>query len=382
MRKFKYLFLLLLIFLITCPSVSPQGKNVPFNLSLIYPISINRSIKDNVTFNLGIIGSKFNNLNGVGINGGFSCLENNMTGLQINGVYSEIRNRLFGLQITGGVNNIHKGGTGVAIGGLANMIFDDFKGVQSAIFTNLCFEKTDGVQVAGFYNFSGGEVSILQLCAGGNITGQTLKGVQLSFLFNFASFQNNGLQISALNITKNQRGVQIGLFNLSTNNSGLQLGILNTVTEVQSGTTLGLFYVYKNTKIDFLLSAGNLSYATLGVRFKRNNIYTMADFGGPVVHSNTTKSILLTYRVGYSFNLDYLNINTDIGLTHFANESNQVSTKLSKNQFGIGLRVGVEKYFLKRFGLFINTGYYALADSYKKPKFSGKFLIEGGFILL
>lgn len=382
MVKIYRVILPVLLFLIAASLVQAQGKHIPFNLSLVYPVSINRSVNDNVDFNLGIIGSRFNSLNGASINGIYSVLDGDVNGIQVNGLYSETRKKLNGLQITGGANVVTGGGEGVMLGGLANLTFDDFQGFQLAGFSNVAFENVKGIQIAGLYNSTGKSINILQLAVAGNTAGRFMNGAQISALFNVAGNVNTGLQLSSLNIVRYQKGVQAGIINAAIDNYGLQIGIANAVAEKQKGTTLGLIYIYKNTKINFLIGAGNLSYATFSARFKTNNIYSMVDLGAPVVSSSTTKSLLVSYRVGYSFPFKYFDFNTDLGYTHISNEVDQVPGKRSHNQFAVTLRTGVEKNVYKKIGIFLNGGYTFFADSYKSPHFTNKFIIEGGIVLL
>jgi hypothetical protein len=380
-KLYKVVFVFLLL-ISALSNVFSQGRDLPFNLSLVYPISINQSTEDNVNFNVGILGSRFSNLKGFGVNGFFSILGKDLTGLQVNGLYAETRNKLKGIQLTGGVNTVEEGGSGAMVGGLANLTFNDFSGLQIAGITNLGFESIEGVQVAGLYNLVGKNLNVLQLSIAGNVAGKIMSGAQISALFNLAGNTNNGFQLSALNMTKNQNGAQLGVINISENNTGFQLGILNMVDKKQSGLSLGLFYVYENTKVQLMMSGGNLSYGTFGVRFKTNNIYTMLDVGAPVAISTSEKSVLFNYRVGYSFDLKFMNINSDLGFTHISNESNQTAGKSSKNQFGLSFRLGLEKNIYKRLGVFVNTGYLRLADSYSSPVFTNKVIFEGGIVVL
>jgi hypothetical protein len=54
-----------------------------------------------------------------------------------------------------------------------------------------------------------------------------LTGVQLAFIGNTNAGKVKGLQISAMNDTRDLRGVQIGLFNKTKTITGLQIGIWN-----------------------------------------------------------------------------------------------------------------------------------------------------------
>jgi hypothetical protein len=382
MGKFYRIILLLFVFSILYSAGYTQGKHVPVNLSLVYPISINKSVNDEVDFNFGLIGSKFGSLNGFSINGIYSILEKDINGIQINGIYAETRNKLNGIQLTGLANDVTKGGSGAVIGGLANMVFGDFKGLQLAGITNISLESVKGVQLAGGYNLAGADINILQMAGLGNISGGKMKGVQLSAFFNLASVENRGVQTSLINITARQNGFQLGFMNLADENGGIQVGIVNMITKKQKGTTLGLFYIYPDTKVQLLLTSGNVSYFMIGGRFKTNNIYTMLDFGGPVVHSNTTRSISADFRVGYSFKFKFFDFNTDLGYTHFNHYQNQVEGKDSQQQFAVILRAGFEKEIMKKLGVFLNTGYGFFADSYHSPNFGNKFLIEGGVVVL
>lgn len=209
-----------------------------------------------------------------------------------------------------------------------------------------------------------------------------MSGAQISGLFNYAGNTNNGFQLSALNLTKNQNGTQLGIVNISENNTGFQFGILNMAGKTNKGLSLGLFYVNDKTSVQLMMSGGNISYGTFGVRFKTNNIYSMLDVGAPVAISTSEKSVLFNYRVGYSFDLKFMNINSDLGFTHISNESNQTAGKSSKNQYGLSFRLGLEKNIIKKLGVFVNAGYLRLADSYSSPTFKDKFIIEGGIVVL
>jgi hypothetical protein len=382
MVKFYRVILLLFVFSLLYTVGYSQGKHVPVNLSLVYPVSINKSVNDNIDFNFGLIGSRFGNLEGFGVNGIFSITEKDINGIQINGIYAETRNKLNGIQLTGLANEVTNGGSGAVIGGLANMVFDDYEGLQLAGITNISLEGVKGVQLAGAYNLAGMNVNILQLAGLGNIAGGKMKGVQLSAFFNLATLENSGMQASSINFTGRQKGLQLGLMNVSEENSGFQVGIFNMIMKKQKGTTLGLFYVYPETKVQLLLTSGNVSYFMIGGRFKTNNIYTMLDVGGPVVHSNTTRSVSGDFRVGYSFKFKFFDFNTDIGYTHFNHYKDQVEGKSSQQQFAVILRAGFEREIMKKLGLFLNTGYGFFADSYHSPNFGNKFLIEGGVVVL
>ena len=380
MKRFKLLLIVILLFGVQ--TIYSQEKTLPVNLSVIYPVSINTSKSDNANINIGIIGSNINSLKGFGVNGIYSVLEGDLKGIQINGVYSETRKKLKGAQLSVGINALTEGGSGLMLGGIGNIVFDEFSGIQLSGISNLAFESVKGMQIAGLYNLAGKDINILQFGLAGNVVGREMKGLQVSGLFNLAAISNKGAQVSSINLTKAQNGLQFGFINACDNNEGLQFGILNVVGKKQNGTTIGLLNAFPDSKVQLLLGSGNLAYATIGARFKTNGIYTSLIMGAPVVISNTSKSILFNYNLGYSLDLKYLNINTDLGFTHISNESNQVENKSSKNQFGITLKAGLEKQILNKLGIFVNGGFLYLADSYKSPTFSNKFIIEGGFTLL
>lgn len=381
MIKTYKLLILFLIFFIAGEGFS-QGRNLPVNLSLVYPVSINQSKKDNVNFNVGIIGSQINDLNGIGVNGLYSILGNDLRGLQVNGLYAETRNKLKGLQITVGANVATKGGFGAMVGGLGNLTFDDFRGLQFSLLANLGFENVKGVQASFIYNLVGRDINILQAALVGNVTGKVMSGAQLSLLFNLIGNTNNGIQLSAINLTNNQRGAQFGVVNIANDNDGLQLGIFNLVDKKQSGLSLGLFYVGEKTRVQFLMYGGKISYGNMGFRFKTNNVYTMFGLGAPVSISSSDKSALSEYRVGYSFDTRMFDINTDLGFMFISNEKDQTPGKSSKNQYGFSFRAGIEKNIFKKFGLFVNAGVLRASDGFEKPKFKNNLIIEGGIVLL
>jgi hypothetical protein len=380
-KLYKFIFVLLVSLVVVNLSFS-QGKDMPVNLSLVYPVSINQSKLDNVNFNVGIIGSQFYNLRGLGINGLYSVLGHDLNGLQVNGLYAETRNKLKGIQLTGGANVVTEGGTGALIGGFANLTFDDFTGLQFSSIANFSFENVRGVQASMFYNLVGKNINVLQVAVAGNVTGKIMSGAQLSVLFNLAGNTSKGLQVSTINLTKFQKGAQLGLVNITEVNEGFQLGIFNIVDKKQKGLSLGLFYVGEKSRVQILMSGGNISYGNLGFRFKTNNIYTLLNLGAPVSISTSNKSALTAYRVGYSFDLNFLNINTDVGFMHLSNEKDQTPGKSSSNQFGFSFRTGIEKNIFRKFGLFVNVGILRSSDSYNNPVFKNNFVFEGGIVVL
>ena len=108
----------------------------------------------------------------------------------------------------------------------------------------------------------------------------------------------------------------------------------------------------------------------------------MFDLGTPISFSTTEKSVMFTYRVGYSFDFNFLNLNADAGFSHMSSESDQTKGKPSKNQFAFSLRLGLEKQILKKLGIFVNGGVSRVYDSYSKGEFFKKFILEGGIIVL
>jgi len=382
MVKYYKLTFLVLLFIAVSSDVFSQGRNLPVNLSLFYPASINQSKQDNVNFDVGIISSHIGNLRGFGVNGLYSILENDLNGLQVNGLYAETRNKLKGIQLTLGANVATKGGTGAMLGGFTNVTFDDFTGLQLSSLANLGFESITGIQASLLYNLVGKNINLLQLSAAGNVTGKVMSGAQLSILFNLAVNTSKGIQVSAINLTKYQKGVQIGLANIAEENDGLQLGIINLVDKKQKGLSLGLFYIGENSRVQMLLAGGIISYGNLGFRLKTNNIYTLFNIGSPVAISNSNKSALTEYRIGYSLDFKFIDFNTDIGFMHISNEKNQTLGKTSNNQFGLTFRAGIEKNLFRNFGLFVNAGILRSSDSYESPVFKNHFLFEGGIVLL
>lgn len=380
--RFRFVVFVLIVFSVIVSECYPQGRNLPVNLSLVYPVSINQSKQDNVNFNVGVIGSQFNNLRGIGINGLYSVLGNDMNGLQVNGLYAETRGRAKGLQITLGANVATKGGYGALIGGLGNLTFDDFTGLQISAIANLGFENVKGIQASLLYNLVGRDINLIQAALAGNVTGKVMSGAQLSVLFNLAGNINRGLQLSSINLTNNQRGAQIGLINIANDNEGFQLGLINLVDKKQRGLSLGLFYVGEKSRVQFMMYGGKISYGNMGFRIKTNNVYTMFGLGAPVSISSSNKSALSEYRVGYSFNTRMIDINTDLGLMFISNEKDQTPGKSSRNQFGFSFRAGIEKNIFKKFGVFVNAGILRASDGFEKPRFKNNFIFEGGIVLL
>lgn len=360
-----------------------QNKSGGINLSLWKNAATQPVDSTQTTYiNIGLL-SSINRLNGVGINALGSVVYHDMNGVQITGLANLAGGSMRGVQIAG-ISNISGNNTmGLSAAGLVNITGNQSKGVIISGLTNIGGDNTSGVIVSGFMNVTGNMTSGVQFSGLANITGDSFNGVMISGLLNVAGEQVNGLQIAGIaNITgSNLNGLQIGLCNYATNVHGLQIGLINYYKENKKGFQLGLINANPNTRIQMMVSGGNVTPANIGVRFKNELFYTILGIGSMYQELNNKFSASASYRAGLAFPIyKGLSISGDLGYQHieaFDNKSEIIPRRL----YALQARVNLEYQITKKFGIFATGGYGITRFYNKSSNFDKGTIVEAGIVL-
>ncbi len=293
-----------------------QGTSRPVNVSLLYPVSINRSYDDTAAINLNILFSRIGSVKGLNLAVGPTMVQHNMSGVNLSLLYSFTGADFDGVELTGGLN-MHEGGTsGLSVAGLVNMTMGDFKGGQLTTLYNFTLGDFCGVQASAFFNIVAGDGGYLQFSSA-NMTGENFTGYQYGAAFNYVGHKMKGVQTSSINIAGEvhglqlgvgnisfeMKGVQIGLSNVASVNTGLQLGLVNIVLE-QYGMPIGLVNVDRDVDISLVLSGSNYTLASAGLKISSNQFFTIFELGFEHLDYDAELSGTAGWFYGYDFRLD------------------------------------------------------------------------------
>ena len=291
---------------------SYASRHYPVNLSLWYPVSINRTKYDSTNLNLTLLYSRMGSVRGLDLAVGASALTESLEGLQIaglsgvsgdstlgiqvSGLASVTGNDLRGAQVSGLANIAGDSAKGLQLAGGLNITGDQFKGIQASGLFNIAGNESYGFQATGAFNIVGESFKGFQATGGFNIVGESCVGFQASGLFNIVGDNFKGLQASALfNIVGNEltgaqigtfniapyfsKAAQIGIINVSAEMRGFQLGIVNWNGETH-GIPVGFVNVSKKDgHIRWINWGSNLSVVNAGAKFEVGRIYSIVSLG-------------------------------------------------------------------------------------------------------
>lgn len=361
--------------------------------------------------NLGII-SNYSYLNGIGINALSSVTHFHSKGFQIAGLTNITGLNAAGFQLSG-IANVTGGNArgilwsglmnvsgrnidGVALSGIGNMSGKDNRGFIIGGLINVNSGNSAGVMVAGIASVTGKKQSGLMLGGLMNASGGTLRGMQLASLANIAGMANNGVQIAALgNITVTNRGVQAGFCNYSAENKGLQMGLANIAGKGHKGLQFGLFNlsadslahqvgcvnISPRTRIQLLVSSGNLNKANVAVRFKNKCTYTELGGGAYFFSSDHGFSASAFYRAGVYYPLcRWLDISADAGYYHIETLDNEHKGYPARI-YALQPRLNLEFRLNHKVGFFASGGYAWTRQYGHNHTFGRKGTFEAGIVL-
>jgi len=331
---------------------SIEGKHYFLNLSLYYPISINQSRYDTANINLSLIYGRVGRVHGLDLSLAGAVIENELRGLQIAGLAAIVGDSGQGIQISGLMSVAGQGFQGIQSAGLINVAGERFTGWQSAGLMNIIGEAGGGLQIGGLANIAGESYQGAQFSGGFNVigsrgagfqasgvfnvagesfrgfqsaglfsvTGESLKGVQISGLLNVVGDDFQGFQAGLFNVAAHSKGLQIGLANVGETSRGAMIGLVNYTKKENTGLAFGPINIASNGRVRGILWGGNTVAVTAGVKCCIRNVYSMASLGFHNLDDGIGGSITYGFHYGYSFPLNRLSVNTDLGYRYRDNE--------------------------------------------------------------
>ncbi len=362
MKKKALLFLvILLISLPILPTENFDQHHYFLNLSLFYPLSVNRTRLDSVVIDLSLFYSHIGYIRGFSLGMGVGVVEKKIKGLQMSGIAGISLNRMVGTQLSGLFNINGREARGVQIAGIFNLNGGKFSGAQWAMIFNLTQGDFVGSQAAFLFNITRGDVSGAQTAGIMNVAGGDLRGIQAA-IFNICS-NVKGLQLGIFNMSGNLDGVQIGLFNFARNNKGVQVGIFNFAPGLKIGMTSW---------------AGNKIALNTGVKLLNNDVYTILHVGGIGLENSNTASLSFGIRHGHRFTLRDFHLDVDLGYQFIDREPFFRSSNGDPDLHVLSLRGNIGFKISKKTVLFLGSGigYQWESDrSFNKGKIEPVFFI-------
>ncbi len=381
--------------LVAQDSDSPsRAKHYFLNFSVFYPLSINQSKYDSTNINLTLLYGRVGLVRGFDLAAGVSAVEKDVKGLQlagltgisvegfqggqISGLLSVGGDEFSGFQLSGGMSVCGEEFSGLQASGVMNVTGSSFRGIQKAAGMNVVGESFTGIQASGIFNVTGENFTGLQssgiFCVTGedhngiqaagifSVAGGELAGVQLSGIFNVAGDRFSGLQAGSINAASTSNGVQIGFFNAAGDMKGVQIGLVN-YSKNTTGVPVGLVNISKNNgRIRWISWASNLTGANSGVKFSINKIYSIISLGSINFTEDIKECLAYSCFYGFSFPLNSLSINTDIGYMYVDNPTLFRSRWGDLDQDIILLRASLYKSLSSKISLFAGGGLSLIKD--------------------
>lgn len=327
-------------------------RHYPVNLSLWYPLSINRTQHDSANINLTLLYGRMGTVKGLDLAIGGSALTHELKGLQITGIAGVSGDSTLGAQISGlasvtgedlkggqvsGLINI-AGNTGKGFqmaggmsitgndlqgfqaSGLFNIVGQQLLGFQASGAFNIVGETFKGFQAVGGFNVVGESCVGLQAAGLFNVTGENFKGLQAAGLFNIVGDELIGAQIGTFNVAPHfSNAAQIGIVNVSAEMRGFQLGLVNWNGETY-GVPVGFVNVSKRDgRIRWISWGSNLSGINSGAKFEVGKIYSIVALGyGNLMKDKGSALSYAGYYGWYVYQAEVA-IGVDVGYMHMDN---------------------------------------------------------------
>jgi hypothetical protein len=216
---------------------------VPVDLSIFPPVSLNGDRPAVNRLQLGLIAARATRLRGVGI-APVLWADEDVHGVQLAGVGSSVRSELVGAQLSS-VANVAGEVIGVQISGYLNLSRGPVSGAQVSD-ANWALGRVRGAQM-GMVNYASAATGFQGALV--NVAGD-VRGAQFSLVGVARNFA--GAQIGLVNIGGDVTGAQIGLVNVARRARGLQLGLINLAEELD-GAPVGLLSVARDGEHRLLL---------------------------------------------------------------------------------------------------------------------------------
>lgn len=316
-------------------SFSP--RHYPVNLSLWYPVSINRTPHDSANLSFTLLYGRMGTVKGLDLAIGASALSERLEGLQIAGLVGVSGDSTSGVQISGLVSVTGDNCKGAQVSGLINVIGEQGKAFQIAGGMNITGNHLLGLQASGLFNIVGEELQGFQASGGFNIVGENcvgfqaaglfnivgenFKGLQASALFNIVGEDLTGVQIGTFNIAPYfSKAAQIGMINVSAEMRGFQLGVINWNEETH-GIPVGFVNVSKRDgHIRWINWGSNLSGLNSGVKFEVGRIYSIVALGYGNFQKDKGSALSYAGYYGMTVYQDFFSIGMDVGYMYMDNK--------------------------------------------------------------
>jgi hypothetical protein len=388
-KRVSIVFLVMLAFLIIQGQVFAQeeedvveeGKKYAVNLSLWYPVSINKTKHDTVNLNLTLLYSRVGYMYGLDLSLISSAISHDLDGVQICGLAGIVGETGRGLQLSLLSNIVGERFNGIQATGLINIVGNHISGIQLAGLMNIAGESASAAQVSTLFNITGENLRGIQLSAGFNITGnnltglqavglfnivgESLDGVQAAGLFNVTGETLRGFQLAACNIAAHSRGTQIGIANVAGNTSGLQLGLVNYTKEENTGVPIGLVNIARNGRIRGIAWGGSHVAVTGGAKFQIGRLFSILTLGVGNLNDNTSESVAYGFHYGMSFPAGRLTLSPDIGYRYRDNKPLFKKTEEEPDQHMLETRLVLGIPLSERLSLIFAAGLTRIFDSGK-----------------
>lgn len=366
----------------------PKGRHLFFNLSIFYPLSINKSKYDSANINLSLFYGRVGRVRGFDLAGGVSVVEDDVRGLQIAGLagvcgsgltggqiaglFAVAGDELSGVQISGLFNVCGENGKGFQVSSFMNVTGNSFLGIQAAGILNVVGEESKGLQAAGLMNVTGSMYQGIQGAMGWNVVGESCGGIQAAGVFNVTGERFRGLQAAGIFNVVGERltGLQAGCLNAAATSAGVQIGLANAAGDLE-GVQIGLVNYSKNTKgvpigpvnisrydgrMRWISWASNLAGVNSGVKFSIKRIYSIIALGSVNFIDEGNECLAYSCFYGLSFPLDSFSLNTDVGFMYIDNVTLFRSQMGNPDQQAIMLRASLNKRLSNTFSLFAGGG--------------------------
>lgn len=284
----------------------PAPRHRVVNLSLFYPVSLNRSKHDTANISLSLLYGHLGSVRGFDFSFGAAAVENSLEGVQLAGLFAVAGESLKGGQIAGLFCVAGERGEGFQLAGLGNIAGEEFNGVQVAGLFNIAGERLNGAQLSWLFNIAGEAAKGLQSSFLFNVAGDELDGIQISGLFNVAGEGSRSFQAACLmNVTGGTcRGLQAGLFNVAGKLTGMQIGIVNVAGEIE-GVPVGLVNLTRkeDRRIRMAAWVSSLTFVNVGVKVWAKDFYSVLFMGGTNLPQGIEKCLAYGFQYGYAIPL-------------------------------------------------------------------------------
>ncbi len=359
-----------------------EGKKYSVNLSLWYPVSINKTINDTVSLNLTLLYSRVGYVYGLDLSLIASALSHELDGVQICGLAGIVGETGKGLQLSLLTNITGESFTGIQATGLINIVGNHMSGLQLAGLMNITGESGQAGQASTLFNITGENLTGVQLSAGFNITGnnfnglqavglfniagENLEGIQAAGLFNITGETLRGFQLAAFNFAGHSDGVQVGIANMADTSEGLQLGLVNYTKEENTGVPIGPVNLAENGRIRGVAWGGSHVAMTAGAKFQIERLFSILTLGVGNLNDNIGGSATWGFHYGMSFPAGRLTLSPDIGYRYRDNQPLLKKTEEEPDQHMLEARLVLGIPLSYRLSLFFGAGLARVFDSGKR----------------